>query len=111
MVLPDDEAYLLPFPGTVVADGPEPALDYHSYFIVDGCPIHVVGERWRREDAQHSPAPTYPDPLNPKIALTTYALDSAGRVIPAVSFEVFQAYLRLLQGAPADRAAATSAGR
>jgi hypothetical protein len=70
-------------------DVPGPVLDLHLYYVIDGVPIHYVGERWRKEDAAHCPYPTVPDPHNPNLVLTYRLIDGVtGDIIPDVSCAV-----------------------
>lgn len=76
---------------SIVADAPGPVLALHAYYVIDGIPIHFVGERWRKEDARHCPYPTTPDPLNPDHVLTWRLFDGmTGEIIPDVSSEAFR---------------------
>lgn len=114
MEQPEDPPSILPFPGIDETAGPEPepepVLDFHAYFIKDGVPIHLVGQRWRREDAEHSPTPTFPDPMDPGILLTSFIEDQQGLVIPAVSYEAYQAYLQATRPESGVQPAVTVSG-
>lgn len=105
------EPTILPFPSNPVAGTPGPALEYHSYFVVNGMPLHLVGERWLAEHAANSLSPTYPDPLQPGIELTTRIETVDGTIIQAVSYEAYQAYCLALQVGPKARQAGAILGR
>lgn len=102
---------VLPFPSLAANASPGPVLQYHTYFVVNGVPFHLVGERWLAKDAANSPSPTYPDPLQPGVELTTRLEGPDGTIIQAVSYEVFQAYSLALQAGSSGRAAGAALGR
>lgn len=102
---------IIPFPSQKPGASPGPALEYHTYFVVNGVPVHLVGERWLTRDAANSLSPTYPDPLQPGVELTTRLEGPDGAIIQAVSYEVFQAYCLALQAGSSGRAAGVALGR
>lgn len=85
---------VIPFPAKREGDAPKPVLEYHSYFVVGGVPVHFIGARWKAEDAAYSPTPTSPDPHQPGIVLAARFEDADGQIIQAVSYEVFLACCR-----------------
>lgn len=81
----------LPFPDVSKAEPPEPIMRFHGYYIVNGVPVHLVGERWRAEDAEHSLSPVTPDPFNAEIVLTSrMESELKGVIIRPVSFEEYR---------------------
>ncbi|AGA28413.1 hypothetical protein [Singulisphaera acidiphila] len=94
---------ITPLPSRLAQVAPGPALEYHSYFLVDGVPLHMIGERWLAEDAVHALTPTYPDPLQPGVELTTRLEDVDGTIIQAVSSEVYLACRQAFQAGSAAR--------
>lgn len=82
---------IIPFPKQPDADTPGPLMRFHGYYVVNGVPIHLIGERWRAEDSGFSPSPVTPDPFNPEVMLAGWLeSDLDGVVILAVSCEEYQ---------------------
>jgi hypothetical protein len=99
-------AKTLPFVLPASRSLPKPILEYHQYYIVDGVPVHFVGQRWKAEDAAHSPTPGAPDPYQPGIVLSSRLEDASGAVIQAVSYDQWRAATRALRAGSTARTVA-----
>lgn len=60
---------------------PAPIFRIGRIFLVNGRILQAIGERWRMEDAAHSPAPAVPDGQRFGVALTIYLRDPVTREI------------------------------
>jgi hypothetical protein len=86
-------------------DVPGPVLELNRYYVLNGLPVHVLGQRWKQEDAGHCPYPTSPDPHNPGHVLCCQLLDGiTGEVIPDVSCEAYRRAVAARLGIPASSA-------
>lgn len=101
---------ILPFPGSPTGDAPEPLMRFHGYYVVNGVPIHLVGERWRTEDSGCCPSPVTPDPFNPEVMLASWLeSDLKGAVILAVSCEEYQERVAASRGSLPPQAGTSKA--
>ena len=101
---------VIQFPAPRPSIKAKPILRYHTYIIANGIPVHVIGERWRKEDASSCRSSTFPDPSNPAIVLAMRVESVAGVAIRVVSCEEYHALAEAIRlGSPA-RMAGTGSG-
>lgn len=102
------EPYTVPFPKQPDANAPEPLLEFHGYFVMDGKPIHLVGERWKAEEAVCDRAFACPDPMQPGIILAARLENGVdGSLIRAVSFQEFEAIVAVIREGSGHHSAET----
>lgn len=95
---------ILPFPGTSLGVSPKPIAQFHDYFIINGIPVHALGERWRAKDAASLGFETYPIPNAPGIVYSLrLETEAEGVLIRSVSRDAYRAMRLALRSAQSQR--------